>query len=283
MILVTGATGNQGGATARALLARGEKVRVLVRDPAAPTAQALVDAGASVAVGDFTDRASLAAAMSGVDGVFSVQPRADGEEQWGAALADAAAAAGVEHIVYTSVAGVERVRNLPGWGVKWQIEEHIRALGVPATMLRPVRFMENLPGVVDVATGEIRELWAADQPVQMIAVDDIGWFAAAAFADPDTYAGHAWEIAGDELPHTEMVAAMHAATGREFTYIHESPEEFAARRGYPGEFVRAAVEFLDDGWHADIPRLRSMHPGLMDFNAWLTHTGAAQLEAKFSA
>ncbi|TCO61028.1 NmrA family NAD(P)-binding protein [Actinocrispum wychmicini] len=283
MILVTGATGKQGGATAHALLARGESVRALVRDPHTPAARALADAGVALAVGDLADRASVDTALSGVDGVFSVQARAENEAQCAITLADAAAAAGVEHIVHTSMAGADRIANADGWGVKWQIEEHIRALGLPATMLRPVRFMENLPNTVDVHTGQLRDLWAPDQQVQMIAVHDIGWFAAAAFADPDTYAGHAWELAGDELTHERMIAAARASTGRDITYVHENPDEFATRNGYPIANIRAVVEFLADGWQADIPALRALHPDLMDFDAWLTHTGKAHFDTRLTS
>ena len=149
LIVVTGATGQQGGATARHLLAQGWRVRAFVRDPIKPAAQELAAKGAELVQGDLDDRASLDRALSGAYGAFSVQtfmgPEGPiGEARQGMVLADAAKAAGIQHLVYTSVGGAERKSGLPHFESKWQIEEHIRSLGLPATILRPVFFMENL-------------------------------------------------------------------------------------------------------------------------------------------
>jgi uncharacterized protein YbjT (DUF2867 family) len=277
MILVTGATGAQGGATVRALLAREQSVRALVRDPDAPAAKNLADLGVELVAGDMADRGSLDAALSGVDGVFSVQPAGGDEVLMGHNVADATAAAGIEHLVYTSVGGVEKTEGIGSWDGKLRIERHIRELGVPTTFLRPVKFMENLIGGADVHTGQIRDLFPPDRPTQVIAVDDIGWFAAAAFADPATYQGHAWEIAGDELTHQQMAAAISTAIGRPITYVNEPAEDFAARRGLPAEVIRHGMKFVNEGgWHADIPALRVLHPGLMDFTTWLARGAAAK-------
>jgi uncharacterized protein YbjT (DUF2867 family) len=228
-----------------------------------------------------TDRASLDAAMSGVDGVFSVQPAVPTEVEMGVAVADAAAAAGIDHLVYTSVAGAERTETLGSWNTKFRIEHHIRTLGLTTTVLRPVKFMENLKSGIDLhggqsLSGQFLDLWAPDHACQVIAVDDIGWFAAAAFADPDTYAGREWEIAGDELTHAQMASAITSAMGRTVTYTRDTAEAFAARRGAPAETIRRAMELIDEGlWQADIPALRQLHPGLMDFGTWLTQVGKA--------
>jgi NAD(P)-dependent dehydrogenase (short-subunit alcohol dehydrogenase family) len=111
VVLVTGATGHQGGASARRLLANGWRVRALVRNPDDPAARALADKGVEIVQGDMTDRASLDRAMRGVYGVHSVQaymPKdAAGEIRQGTNVADAAKAAGVQHLVYSSAAGPE--------------------------------------------------------------------------------------------------------------------------------------------------------------------------------
>src|SRR6185436_11538096 len=140
LILVTGATGQQGGAVARSLLRQGQKVRALTRNPA--KAAALVRAGAEVVQGDLTDPASLQPALQGVDGVFAMStPFEAGMEEevgQGVFLADAAKAVGVRHYVYTSVASADRNTGIPHFDSKWQVERHIQRIALPATILRPV-------------------------------------------------------------------------------------------------------------------------------------------------
>lgn len=165
IVLVTGATGQQGGATARHMLAAGWRVRALVRDLQSPAAQALAVAGAELVAGDMTEPASLDAATKGVYGVFSVQPAAASphfnrhEVPMGRAVADAAAAAGVEHLVYASVGGADRQPESDGVNTKWEIEQHIRALGLPATVLRPVMFMDLATWLERGAADRLRALW----------------------------------------------------------------------------------------------------------------------------
>ncbi len=112
LILVTGATGKQGGAVARSLLDRGFQVRALTRNPQKPEAQALADQGAEVVQGDMEDRSSMERALEGAYGVFSVQnfweTGYDSEVQQGKTVTDAAKAAGVEHFVYSSVGSAQR-------------------------------------------------------------------------------------------------------------------------------------------------------------------------------
>jgi uncharacterized protein YbjT (DUF2867 family) len=146
-ILVTGATGQQGGAAARHLLKQGWKVRAFVRDTNKLQAQALADLGAELVQGDLEDRESIDKAMAGVYGVFSFPNMAMGLEkeiEHGKTVADAAKAADVQHFVQSSVGGVERNSGVPHFESKWQIEVYVRELGLPATFLRPVYFMENL-------------------------------------------------------------------------------------------------------------------------------------------
>ncbi|WP_435873333.1 NmrA family NAD(P)-binding protein [Nocardiopsis protaetiae] len=148
-VLVTGATGGQGGAVARALLERGWAVRALVRAPDTPAARALAALGAEPVVGDLDDPASLRAAARGAHGVFSVQPcdLADPdpatEVRRGRAVADAAAAVGVAHLVYSSAAAAGRGSGVAHFESKEGIEAYVESAGVPATVLRPVYFMEN--------------------------------------------------------------------------------------------------------------------------------------------
>ncbi|HEY3505354.1 MAG TPA: NmrA/HSCARG family protein [Actinocatenispora sp.] len=272
IVLVTGATGQQGGATARHLLTAGWRVRALVRDTASPAATALATLGADLVRGDMTDRASLDAAVAGAYGVFSVQPAEPHEVEMGRAVADAAAAAGARHLVYASVGGADRSTGISHWMTKWEIEEHIRTLGLPYTMLRPVMFMENHAsrsryGVFG-ETALIRMI-PPTATVQLIAADDIGAFAALAFTRPDDYRGLALEIAGDELTRDQLVTALQAAVERP---IVTDPVPVPAE-------ARARGERSFGGWQADIPALRRRHPGLMTFDTWLGRTGRAKLAA----
>src|SRR5258706_16436954 len=149
IIAVTGATGQQGGAVARRLLTEGWKVRALTRDANKPAATELAAAGAEIVAGDMDNRAELDAAFKGVYGVFSVQnywlPNVgfDGEIKQGKNVADAAKAAGVQHLVYSSVGSAHRGMGQKHFDSKWIIEQYIQSLDVPYTILRPVFFMEN--------------------------------------------------------------------------------------------------------------------------------------------
>lgn len=290
-VLVTGATGTQGSAAARQLLAAGWRVRALVRDPAGTGAQALEAAGAEVVPGDMDDRASLDAAIQGAHGVFSVQPTmgypgtppgftVEDEVRMGLNVVEAAHDAGVRHLVYTSVAGVDRSPGIRRWESKWQIEHRIRALGLPHTILRPVRFMENQSNAaMGVRDGVLTDVVKPEVPVQLIAATDIGAFAALAFADPDRYLGQALEIAGDEMTLPQVAAAISRATGAAVTY-RAIPRE--ALTG-PDPDARAGYEFANHrgGWQADIPALRELHPPLMDLDTWLRTEGKQQFDALF--
>lgn len=281
-ILVAGATGRQGGAAAARLLADGWPVRVLVRDPAAPAARKLAVAGADPRQGDLDDPDSLESAMAGAYGVFGVTPDDMDDEREirrGRNLAAAAAASGIGHLVFASVGGAERNTQIPYWESKWAIEQHIRALGLPATVLRPVRFMENhaIPGLPlggISADGVLRHFFAPDTPVQLIAVSDIGALAARAFADPASYVDQALELAGDELTPDTTVGLISRHLGREITY-----QQITAEDDHLSEHARRAITNPRGIWQADIPALRRRHPALLDFPTWLDRGGADAIAA----
>jgi uncharacterized protein YbjT (DUF2867 family) len=284
-ILVTGATGLQGGATARHLLAGGWPVRAMVRDPHSPGATELARAGAELVVGDMDDRDSLDSAVRGTHGVFSVQPAyiapdyAENELQRGLNVAGAAHAAGVAHLVYASVGSADRDSGIAHWEVKWEIEQHIRALGIPATVLRPVMFMEYHADPTYGVYGQAAHIRTIppDERVQLIAVSDIGAFAALAFADPRRFVGQAVELAGDELSLDQILSAITRATGRDVTAIAgRTPADPSTAEG---EFAAMSSSFC--GWRANIPALRMLHPALLDFDDWLAREGKSLLEKHF--
>ncbi|WP_052851161.1 NmrA family NAD(P)-binding protein [Streptomyces avicenniae] len=288
-VLVTGATGRQGGATAAHLLRGGRPVRALVRDQAAPAARALAAAGAELRTGDLDDAASLAAAAEGAGGVFAVtpdDPDPEREAARGVRLVDAAAEAGVGHVVFTSVGGADRDSGFPYWAAKWRVERHLAASGLRATVLRPVRFMENhtIPGLpIGGITGDaLVHFFHPQAPVQLIAADDIGAFAALAFADPERYAGLALELAGDEMTSPQAAALIGRALGRDLTYRQVTPDGTTPGAAGAADAIAAVSRRTTGIWRADIPALRALHPGLMDLPTWLERGGAARVAALFT-
>ncbi len=278
-ILVTGATGLQGGATDRALLAAGARVRALVRDPGSAAAAHLAVEGVELVRGDLDDPDSLRAAMAGAAGVFSVQTfmtpaGLGGEVRQGRAVAEAAAAAGVQHVVYSSVGGADRRSGVPHFDSKRAVERRLAALPVPTTVLRPTFFMDNFaahgPDLVDGAL-TVRLALRPDTRVQLIAVADIGEIAAVAFADPDRHAGTALEVAGDELTAEGLAAALGAAAGLPARFEQLALAEVAGNPHIPfAPEIAVMFEWLQtDGYAADIAAVRALHPGLLTFADWL--------------
>lgn len=281
MIFVAGATGNQGGAVARHLLREGWRVRGLTRETAKAESQAMARLGAEMVAGDMEDRDLLQRMMQGCYGAFSVQNTwtagAEAEIRQGRNMAEAAQGAGVTHFVYTSVGGSERNSGVPHFESKWQVEQHIRSLQMDeATILRPVWFMDNFaspwfaPGIAD---GKLRIGMEPDRTLQMIAVDDIGAFAAMAFAKPDAFMGREVEIAGDELTMPEVADAIGQAAGRRVEFEYLTPQQEKDKLGE--DWVSMVRWFNEQGYRAEIPRLRQMHPGLMDFGTWLRQSPLA--------
>lgn len=276
-ILVTGATGQQGGAVSRHLLNSGWSVRAFVRDESKPAAAELKSLGAEIFRGDMSDAASLDKAMEGVYGVFSVQNfwehGYEGELKQGLAVADAASKAGVKHFVQSSVGGAERATKLPHFDVKFEVENHVKALNLPYTILRPVFFMENLATFnKPVETDGKLTLSLALKPetkLQMIAVDDIGAMAAIVFGNPEEYLGKEIEIAGDDISGPQAAEVYTRVTGKPTTFA-EMPMD--ALRNYNEEFANMFQWFIDKGYEADIPALKKIHPGLKSFETWLAGT-----------
>ncbi|MFQ5341958.1 MAG: NmrA/HSCARG family protein [Anaerolineae bacterium] len=274
LVLVTGATGNQGGAVVQALIAQGHQVRALTRNPASPAAKRLSEQGVEIAVGDFTDRDSLVRAARGVDTVYAMStPFEQGVEKeiaQGIAMADAAKAAGVGHLVFSSVASADRATGIPHFDSKYEVEKHILSSGVPYTIIAPVFFMDNLSQpwqLPDLRQGKLAMALPASHPLQQIAVADIGAFAAAVIERRDTVLGQRIDIAGDELAGDEAAAILSRVTGREIRYEGFPPDGWRAQ----SEDMALMFEwFASTGYTVDINGLRRNFPEVKwhDFEAW---------------
>ena len=279
-ILVTGATGHQGNAVARALASEGWRVRALVRDPLKPTARMLAIRGIELLKGDLRDRASIDKALTGVYGVFGVftwaEKGVEGEIRQGKALANAAKAARIKHFVYSSAGGADRETGVPGFDSKGAIERHIRKIGLAATIFRPPFFMYNFeaPNLQkSIMAGAFTLALKPDRPVQMLAVEDLAAFVNLAFKKPEEYIGKAIDLAGDELTMTQTAEAFSRAIGMPVRFVEQPIKEV---RRFNKDIARMFEWLNENRGHADIPALRSLHPGLLTLETWLRRAGWAR-------
>ncbi|MGF6883727.1 uncharacterized protein YbjT (DUF2867 family) [Nocardia sp. GAS34] len=276
-IAVTGATGAQGGATSRALLTKGHHVRALTRYPDAPAALALRELGAEIRYSDFDDRESLNAALDGADSLFAVTTPFDTdttvETRHGRTLIDAAAAAGLDHIVFTSAAHADRDTGVPHYDSKYAIERHLRDSGVPWTILGPAAFMDNY------ATGwtldGLREgtfAWPmpSDQPLTLICAEDIGAFAAHTLDRRREFLGRRIDIASDELTPAQIAGALATALGTPVAH-QQVPLDYVRTRS--ADLAAMFDYFTTAGLDVDITGLRRDHPdlGWHTFTEWTAH------------
>jgi uncharacterized protein YbjT (DUF2867 family) len=276
IILVAGATGKQGGAVIRHLKGKEWKIRALTRNANSSAAQALAGEGIDVVQGDMNDPSSLDRAMEDAYGVFSVQNfwivGAEVEIQQGKNMANAALRAGVQHFVYTSVGAAERKTGVVHFESKFVIEEHIRSIGLNATVLRPVGFMENylIPHLRDrILKGKLVHPVAADKKQQLIPTDDIGAIAAAAFEEPDKFVGQSIEIASVELTNPEIAEIFGRVIGRPVRY---KKLPMLLVRLFMGKELHQMFRWYNQaGYEADIPALRSSFPNvkLTSLEEWL--------------
>jgi len=264
LILVTGATGRQGGAVARELLVKKHKVRAMTRKPQGEPARALAKLGAEVVAGDFDDAASLERALAGAWGVFAMQNTweagVEREEAQGKRIAEIARKQGVQHFVYTSVASAHRKTGIPHFENKWRVEEKIRSLGFSShVVIRAVFFMENwalpwfLPGIME---GKLAVGVKPTTVLQMIAVRDIGKFGAMAFERHAELKGRAIDIAGDQRTMPETAAILSRLMGRKIEFVPTPIEEV---RKFSEDYALMLEWFDRVGYDVEIPKLSKQY------------------------
>jgi len=272
VVLITGATGQQGGASLRHLREKGFTVRALTRHPDRPKARALVGRGTEVARGDLSDPVSLVRALEGAYGVVGVltpmENGVPGEISQGINLVDVAKRAGISHFVYSSVGSADRKTGIPHFDSKFQIEEHLRGSGLRYTILRPVFFMENwLPMRDTIEQGTLALPLTPDTRLQMISVDDIGVFVTMAFERPGHWEGRAVDLAGDELSMSDLALAFGRMIGRNVQYVQIPWDQFEETAGH--EMTLMYRWFQDVGYSVDIGALRQEHANMATFERWL--------------
>jgi uncharacterized protein YbjT (DUF2867 family) len=270
-VVVTGSTGRQGGAVARGLLERGHKVRAVTRDPNSSQAKLLANAGASLVAASLEDTAAIKKALEGATSLFAVTVPSggtDAETQQGIAAANAAKAAGV-HLVFTSVGSANRQTGVPHFDSKYEVEKHIAKVGVRATILAPVAFMENLYfGKEQLGKGIYAAALPPTRALAQIAVADIAAVAVRVLEDAGRFTGKRFDLASDELTGNDAVAILSRVIGRPFSY-YQIPLEVIRQR--MGEDAARMYEWFDRvGFSVDRAALRREFPGVAfhDFESW---------------
>jgi uncharacterized protein YbjT (DUF2867 family) len=225
------------------------------------------------------DPASLAAALATVQGFYFMTPEANSLEEVeaeiriGTALVDAAAEAGVPHVVFNSVFGADRVTGVPHHDSKHRIEEHLRHSGLRTTMVRPVAFMENFASVmaprVEDGTMVLRMPLPDDVPLKLISIRDIGRIAAAVLLGTADVPGGAVEAVGDELTGSRIAAAFGAHAGLPARY------EALPLSVLPNELDREMFrQFERASEHpSDLAAVRAIEPTTWDLAEWIRSSG----------
>lgn len=263
-VLVTGATGKQGGAVARQLLKRGHRVTAFVRSAESPAAEELRSMGAELAVGDFDNVDAIALAAQGMDAMYAMATPFEGgvetEIRHGLNLADAARLAGVRHYVYSSVAGADRKTGIPHFDSKHRVELHVRRSGLPYTILGPTFFMENLTSPMfekGLKGGVLAMGLPPSHGLQMVALDDLAAFTVRVLEEPDRFLEERIDVASDEVTGQQAAGLLSMVSGHRIHYEQLSLDFLRER----SEDLAAMWEWLDRvGYHADILTLRHSYP-----------------------
>lgn len=271
-VVVAGATGQQGGAVMKNLLERGHEVRAITRNADSPKAREPANAGVTLIRASLEDTTALTKALEGATSLFAMTTPFEGGPQaetlQGISAADAAKAAGV-HLVFNSVGSANRQTGVPHFDSKYEVEKHIARIGVRATVLAPVYFMENLYfGKEQLAKGVYATPLPPTKRLAQVSVADIGAVAVRLLEDPGRFAGKRFDLAGDELSSNDVLAVLSRVTGRPFSYFQVPLDVIRQRMGDDGAKM---YEWFDRvGFTFDRAALRREFPDVAfhDFESW---------------
>jgi uncharacterized protein YbjT (DUF2867 family) len=273
LILITGATGQQGGAVCNALQGKGFKLRAMTRNPDGDKAKALAANGVEVVKGDLDDASSLKAALKGAWGAFAVQNTweagVEKEEEQGKRFATVAREAGVKHYVYSSVGSAERKTGIPHFENKARVEDTVRGLKFDShVILRPVFFMENLPSPWFLNGDKLVTALKPETKLQMIAVADIGRIGAQAFIDAEKMNGREIELAGDAATMPEAASILSKALGKQIEFMQIPIEEIRKN----SEDFALMLEWFDKvGYNADISKIDNEFGKMTRLEPWASN------------
>ena len=284
IILVTGATGAQGGSVARYLIEEGRfAVRALTRNVDSPKALALTAAGAEVVKGDLTDVASLEAAMQGCYGVFGVTnfwEHFDKESEHGKNLIDTVVKCGVDHFIYSSLRSAIKESNgelpVPHLDIKAELEDYARSVKPDTSFVHVAFYYENFLSFFPPQKGADGNFYfgfpQGDTKLAAVSVDDMGGIVRAMFNQPEVYKSKTVGIVGEDSTCTSYAADMTAVLDKSIYYNYIPQQQFASF-GFPGaeelanmfEFNR---RFIPER-AADVQISKSLNPSIRSFKEWL--------------
>ena len=275
-ILVTGATGQQGGSLARLLLQKKHKVYALTRNAQSSSAQDLRNRGANILKGDLDDSNSLEHAVKDVESVFLMgtpfEDGTEGEIRRGKLMTDIAKKNGIEHLVYSSVANADKNTGIPHFESKYKVEQHIKNLGIPHTIIGPTFFMENLfgPGLEQ---DQLALPLSPSTTLQQSALENIAEFSALVIERRKPFLGKRIDIASDEVTGEQATNILSNMLGYKIRYVPVPLEQV-----YQGneDMARMYEWYEKVGTGIDISALHQEYPEVK----WLTFRDWAKLRIK---
>jgi uncharacterized protein YbjT (DUF2867 family) len=275
-ILVTGATGQQGGSLARLLLQKKHKVYALTRNAQSSSAQDLRNRGANILKGDLDDSDSLEHAVKDVESVFLMgtpfEDGTEGEIRRGKLMTDIAKKNGIEHLVYSSVANADKNTGIPHFESKYKVEQHIKNLGIPHTIIGPTFFMENLLGP-GLEQGQLALPLSPSTTLQQSALENIAEFSALVIERRKPFLGKRIDIASDEVTGEQATNILSNMLGYKIRYVPVPLEQV-----YQGneDMARMYEWYEKVGTGIDISALHQEYPEVK----WLTFRDWAKLRLK---
>ena len=275
LITVFGATGQQGGPVARALLQNAFKVRAVTRNTESEKAKALRDVGAEVVAGSVGDRKSVKAAISGAYGVYVVTPVSPDEEQVGKAVADECKVAGIKHVVFSGLDSVKDKIGKPAahFESKFAVEKYLDEIGVPNTSVRYPYYFENFLTNFRFkaeADGTYSLTLPMDGPMDAIAIADVGVIVASIFQNPQQHLGKKISLSTERKSIPEYLEIVSKVTGKVVKYNQVSFEQFANQPNNPfAVHLSAMFEYYSKvDPMCDQQLTRRLNPGALTFQQW---------------